>query len=85
MAYGGNTYINGTAFDVVNAFAPSYVVDIVSGASGSIAFSLPETTNITVIPFIQTPTSDYNPVININGNVVSWSGLSSGALIVYGA
>jgi len=85
MSYGANIYINGTAFDVVNAFAPSYVVAILTGSSGSASYDIPATTTLTAIPFIRAPDSSYNPVVKVSGNTVNWSGLGAGALIVYGA
>ena len=86
MSYGASIYINGTAFDVVNAFAPSYVLDIITGvSSGSRTYSVPPTTTITATAMVNEPDSSFNPAVSISGGIVTWSGLGGGILIVYGA
>lgn len=84
MAYGAQIFINGTSFDVVSALAPTYVLDIVTGNSGSKSYSIPPTTTLTAKGLINAPDSNFNPSITISGGTVTWSGLGGGTLIIYG-
>ncbi|WAT01528.1 hypothetical protein [Rouxiella chamberiensis] len=86
MAMGARLYINGTSFDVVNAFLPSYYLDIISGTvSGSKAQAVPTgklmKAEIFALSMGGTGTA---PSYSISGNVISWANLSSQyQLIVY--
>ncbi|QKJ87398.1 hypothetical protein PMPD1_2456 [Paramixta manurensis] len=74
-AYGAQVFLKGTAFDVINAFAPSYVMDIITVASGSKTYDIPPGTAIQAQPYTLTFFEGGNlPSITISGRTVSWSG-----------
>ena len=81
--YGAQIFINGTSFDVINAFVPDYILDVVTSASGSKTYDIPPTTTITAKFVNIRPSSAGNqPTITISGNTVSWSS-NVGTIFIY--
>lgn len=87
MSYGGRTYIKGTSFEVINAFAANYVLDSgVVASSGSRTYSPPSGFSLKadLYPFMATPNANYRPPsITVSGNTVSWSANGSATGVTY--
>lgn len=84
MAFGAKITMPNGDFDVVNAFAPSYYLDIIQGEqAGQRAYNLPPGKSPSVVAIGEVRyRSDGVANLSISGNVVSWSNLRNDTLIV---
>lgn len=84
MTVGAKVTMPNGDFDVVNAFAPSYYLDIIQGVQeGQRAYNLPPGKSPSVVAIGEVRyRSDGVASFSVSGNIVVWSNLRNDTLIV---
>lgn len=77
-------YLDGTRFEVINAFSPSFVIDLIKSDSGSKTYDVPYGNTLKAVSYSTGAVYvTSNPTITVNGSTVSWSGNSGFQIVIY--